>query len=209
MNLKDERVDYGKFELLDSQAGDNPLELFSQWFDEARETEAEPNIMIISTSHNNQPQTRVVLLKEVLNGDFIFYTNYNSTKGQALEANPNISILFFWGAQQRQVRIEGTTHKVDSVTSDDYFYSRPKESQIGAIASAQSAPMANREELEQKYAELVEFYKTNPIERPSHWGGYAVKANNFEFWQGRPSRLHDRIAFKKQGTEWTRSRLYP
>lgn len=209
MDLKDQRVDYNKFELLETHAGNDPYDLFSRWFADASQTEAEPNIMIVSTSDNNQPQTRVVLLKEVLNKEFIFYTNYLSAKGKALEHNPNISILFFWGQQQRQVRIEGTTQKVSAAMSDEYFYSRPIESQIGAIASSQSAPMKDRAELDAKYQELTEYYRSNPIKRPEHWGGYAVKPTCFEFWQGRASRLHDRLQYNLVSDEWVRTRLYP
>jgi pyridoxamine 5'-phosphate oxidase len=209
MDLKNQRVDYNKFELLESQAGMNPFVLFDRWFKDASETEAEPNIMIISTSDDNQPQTRVVLLKEVLNQEFVFYTNYHSAKGKALATNPKISILFFWGAQQRQIRLEGTAQKVDAAVSDEYFYSRPTESQIGAIASSQSDQLMDRSDLEQKFTELSEHYKTHPIKRPEHWGGYAVKPNHFEFWQGRPNRLHDRITFIFDGLNWFRNRLYP
>lgn len=209
MDLKDQRVDYNKFELLENQAGNNPFDLFARWFEDAKQTEPEPNIMTISTVNNNHPQTRIVLLKEVLNQEFIFYTNYLSAKGKALEQNPNISILFFWGQQQRQVRIDGTAYKVSAEMSDEYFYSRPVESQIGAIASTQSAPMKNREELDTKYQELTEYYKSNPIKRPDHWGGYAIKPHTFEFWQGRASRLHDRLIFSAQNDQWVRSRLYP
>lgn len=209
MDLKNQRVNYNKFELLEDQAGSNPFDLFSRWFQEASATEPEPNIMILSTSNNNHPQTRVVLLKEVLNEEFVFYTNYSSAKGKALEQNPNVSILFFWGQQQRQVRIAGTAQKVPAAMSDEYFYSRPVESQIGAIASTQSAPMANREELDSKYADLTAFYKTNPIKRPENWGGYAVKPTSIEFWQGRESRLHDRLIYAATGDNWSRTRLYP
>lgn len=209
MDLKDQRVDYNKFELLEDHAGNNPFDLFARWFEDAKQTEPEPNIMTISTADNNHPQTRIVLLKEVLNEEFIFYTNYLSAKGKALAQNPNISILFFWGQQQRQVRIDGTATKVSADMSDEYFYSRPVESQIGAIASTQSAPMKNREELDTKYQELTEFYKSNPIKRPEHWGGYAIKPHTFEFWQGRASRLHDRLVYTDQNGQWVRSRLYP
>ncbi|MFT5724431.1 MAG: pyridoxamine 5'-phosphate oxidase [Bacteroidia bacterium] len=209
MDLKDQRVDYNKFELLEAHAGQDPFELFSRWFKDASETEPEPNIMIISTVHDNQPQTRVVLLKEVLNNEFVFYTNYASTKGKALAENPHISILFFWRDQQRQVRIQGVARKVSTEISDEYFYSRPVESQIGAIASTQSELLDDRGVLEDKYQELTAYYKDHNIERPEHWGGYAIKPESFEFWQGRESRLHDRLCFSADGHSWVRKRLYP
>ncbi|MCO4818804.1 MAG: pyridoxamine 5'-phosphate oxidase [Bacteroidetes bacterium] len=209
MDLKDKRVDYNKFELVEELAGLDPYSLFSLWFAEASETEPEPNIMIVSTSHNDQPQTRVVLLKEVKDGNFVFYTNYHSTKGRALEQNAKVSILFFWRDQQRQVRIEGIASKVATKESDDYFYSRPIDSQIGAIASSQSDELTTREALEAKFETLAKFYDSNPIKRPEHWGGYAVTPLHFEFWQGRASRLHDRLTYDKVDSSWARKRLYP
>ena len=209
MDLKDKRVDYNKFELVEEHAGKDPYALFNLWFSEASETEPEPNIMIVSTSHNDQPQTRVVLLKEVKDGDFVFYTNYQSSKGKALEQNVKVSILFFWRDQQRQVRIEGIASKVAAKESDDYFYSRPKESQIGAIASSQSDELTSRHALEDKFKTLEAHYEGNAIERPAHWGGYAISPKSFEFRQGRASRLHDRLTYEKVDAAWTRKRLYP
>lgn len=209
MDLKDKRVDYTKFELDESTAGTDPIALFERWYRDAEETETEPNIMIISTVHNNKPQNRVVLLKEVFEKEFVFYTNYASQKGHSIASNPNVSILFFWQSNQRQVRIEGVARKVSDQQSDEYFLSRPLESQIGAIASSQSAVLENRTTLEQKVQELTEYYKNNPIQRPATWGGYAVKPDSFEFWQGRSSRLHDRICFEKSGENWSTKRLYP
>jgi pyridoxamine-phosphate oxidase len=209
MDLKDQRVDYDKFLLTEDMAGNDPYDLFQRWFRDASETEVEPNIMTISTVLDGKPRTRVVLLKEVFEKEFVFYTNYNSIKGQAMEQNPNVSLLFFWGATQRQVRIDGTAQKVSDAQSEEYFHSRPIESQIGAIASAQSHELANRQELEQRVAELTEYYRNNPIERPKHWGGYTIKPETFEFWQGRASRLHDRIVYDRTSDGWKRSRLQP
>lgn len=209
MDLRDKRIDYTKFALSEEDAGTDPYALFSHWFDAASQTEEEPNVMIVSTSTDNKPQTRVVLLKEVMNGDFVFYTNYQSNKGRAIEKNPFVSLLFFWQKLQKQVRIEGYATRVPEHVSDEYFYSRPIESQIGAIASLQSEVLDNRISLEQKVEELNLYYKTNPIKRPESWGGFAVKPSHFEFWQGRSSRLHDRICFDLNNSNWERTRLYP
>ncbi len=209
MDLKDQRIDYTKFELMEDHAGSDPFALFKRWFNEASTIEIEPNVMIISTSHNSQPETRVVLLKELVDEQFVFYTNYNSRKGQAIQDNPHVSLLFFWQQHQRQVRINGIATKVPEQQSDDYFKSRPIESQIGAIASTQSSILEDRSQLELRMEELKNYYKFHPIERPAHWGGYQVKPMHFEFWQGRTSRLHDRICFDNESGSWNRKRLYP
>ncbi|MBO6516703.1 MAG: pyridoxamine 5'-phosphate oxidase [Bacteroidia bacterium] len=209
MDLKDQRVDYTKFELDDASAGNDPLVLFSKWFELANQQEEEANIMILGTVYDNKPQNRIVLLKEVLDGEFVFYTNYESKKGKSIDENPNVSLLFFWQQSQRQVRIEGVARKVSAQQSDDYFYSRPIESQIGAIASSQSDELHDRRDLEQKVEELRSYYSSNPIKRPEDWGGYTVNPSSFEFWQGRSSRLHDRIVFEASESNWRRKRLYP
>lgn len=209
MDLKDQRVDYNKFELDENQAGSDPYALFERWFDDAKKSEPEVNIMILSTVWKNKPQTRVVLLKEVFEKEFVFYTNYNSQKGHAIEENPHVSLLFFWQQDQRQVRIDGIARKISAEQSDEYFYSRPIESQIGAIVSQQSEPLESRDVIESKFEELKAYYETHDIKRPEHWGGYAVKPESFEFWQGRSSRLHDRICFTLHDNHWDRNRLYP
>ena len=209
MDLRDQRIDYNKFHLTEAQAGTNPYDLFKTWFSDAAEVEAEVNIMMLGTSHNNHPQMRVVLLKEVIDEDFVFYTNYDSDKGQAIESNPNVSLLFFWGQHQRQVRIEGIASKVPAETSDEYFASRPRESQIGAHASAQSSVIDGRQVLEDRVRQLEPQYASQDIPRPASWGGYAVKPVSFEFWQGRSSRLHDRIRFRLDNGNWVRERLSP
>lgn len=209
MDLRDKRMDYTKFSLTEEDAGNDPYALFSHWYDAASQTEEEANVMILGTSTNNKPQNRVVLLKEVKGGNFVFYTNYHSQKGQAIDQNPYVSLLFFWQKLQKQVRIEGFATKVPESESDEYFYSRPIESQIGAIASLQSEVLDSRVTLEQKVEELNTYYQSNPIVRPKNWGGFAVNPSKFEFWQGRSSRLHDRICFEQNGEVWERTRLYP
>lgn len=209
MDLRDKRMDYTKFSLTEEDAGSDPYALFTHWYDAASQTEEEANVMILGTSTNNKPQNRVVLLKEVKGGNFVFYTNYHSQKGQAIDQNPYVSLLFFWQKLQKQVRIEGYATKVPESESDEYFYSRPIESQIGAIASLQSEVLDSRVTLEQKVEELNTYYQSNPIVRPKNWGGFAVNPSKFEFWQGRSSRLHDRICFEQNGEVWERTRLYP
>jgi len=165
--------------------------------------------MVVSTSVNNQPDSRIVLLKEVFEQEFVFYTNYTSHKGEQIANNPNVSLLFFWQNHQRQVRVTGTAQKVSAKQSDEYFSSRPYESQISAIASQQSSELATRGELGALVNELLEKHRDTPVKRPDHWGGYRVAPSHFEFWQGRPSRLHARICFTKKGDHWNRGRLHP
>jgi pyridoxamine 5'-phosphate oxidase len=209
MDLKNQRQDYHTKVLLEEEIGMNPFELFTAWFLEANQVEAEANAFTIATSMNNRPQARTVLLKELTNDCFVFFTNYHSTKGRSIESNPNVSMLFFWQKLERQIRIEGVASKTSATYSDEYFYSRPIESQIGAIASTQSAELNERYVLEDRIKELTAFYKTNPIIRPENWGGFAIKPSYFEFWQGRASRLHDRIVYEVNGDSWKRGRLYP
>jgi pyridoxamine 5'-phosphate oxidase len=207
-DLKQLRTDYNKHSLTEEDAGKNPFELFSVWFNDAVEGEKEANSMILSTGLQ-QPTSRVVLLKEVRKNALVFFTNYSSQKGRDIASNGNVSLLFFWQNLERQVRIEGIATKVSAEESDEYFYSRPLESQIGAIASSQSNVLGSRLELESQVEQLTELYKNKPITRPSNWGGYAVVPNLFEFWQGRSSRLHDRLQYKIEQGIWERQRLYP
>ena len=209
MDLRDKRIDYDRFHLTEEEAGNDPFELFKRWYSEASKEEIEANIMVVSTSVNNQPDSRIVLLKEVFEQEFVFYTNYTSHKGEQIANNPNVSLLFFWQNHQRQVRVTGTAQKVSAKQSDEYFASRPYESQIGAIASQQSSELATRGELGALVNELLEKHRDTPVKRPDHWGGYRVAPSHFEFWQGRPSRLHDRICFTKKGDHWNRGRLHP
>jgi pyridoxamine 5'-phosphate oxidase len=190
---------------------ETPFELFEIWFNEAiKNDEKEPNAFVLSTVDKNhfQPSSRIVYLKELIDNQFIFYTNYQSQKGIELEACPNASMLFFWPGLHRQLRIEGVVSKVSSKTSDSYFASRPRESQIGAWASLQSEPLENRSDLEKRVLEIEKKF-SNDIPRPPHWGGYALKPVIIEFWQGRPSRLHDRIVYEWKDENWSIFRKNP
>lgn len=199
--------DHGK---LEEVFGDNPYAIFNQWMKNAIENEElEPNAFsICSINEQNEPSSRIVYMKEILKDEFIFYTNYLSEKGQNIALNPTVSMLFFWPKLQRQVRISGICSKVDGAISDDYFHSRPRESQLGAWASHQSEKLESRSVLEERFKEISERFPTK-IDRPENWGGYGINPTKFEFWQGRPSRLHDRILFEKDGKDWVISRLNP
>ncbi|MBI1305364.1 MAG: pyridoxamine 5'-phosphate oxidase [Bacteroidetes bacterium] len=207
-DLKHLRKDYVKHHLTEEEAGFDPYRLFDLWFSEAQKSEPEATAMVLSTC-GDRPHSRVVLLKEVRDREFVFFSNYNSHKGRDIELNPHVSLLFFWHSLERQIRIDGIAMKVSHIESDNYFYSRPVESQIGAIASAQSDVISGRKELEDRILELSEYFRHHPIVRPEHWGGYAVRPEVFEFWQGRPSRLHDRIQFSRTDMGWKRERLSP
>ena len=208
--MKDLRQNYNKHELLESQAGNNPIELFATWFDDAQKGDVlEPNAMILSTSANNIVDSRTVLLKDVRDGEFVFFTNYQSDKGNQIASNANCTLVSLWLSQERQVIVRGVAEKVSAEESDEYFYSRPKPSRIGAWASNQSAKISGREELEAQWLKFETEYKDKEVPRPPHWGGYAVKPSQIEFWQGRPSRLHDRLLYTKIGENWDRVRLQP
>lgn len=190
---------------------ETPFELFEIWFNDAiKNEEKEPNALVLSTCDINslQPSSRVVYLKEMVDSQFIFYTNYSSQKGRELEFNPNASMLFFWPGLQRQVRIDGEVKKVNNEISDAYFASRPRKSQLGAWASLQSERLEERNILEKRFAELEKEF-TSLVPRPKHWGGYALSPQSVEFWQGRPSRLHDRIVYEKQNSSWEIYRKNP
>ncbi|MEX0812159.1 MAG: pyridoxamine 5'-phosphate oxidase [Chitinophagales bacterium] len=192
----------------------DPYTEFKQWFSKALSCEEidEANIMVLASSGENmQPSARIVLLKGFEPDGLIFYTNYKGRKGEQLAENPRASLLFFWGPLERQVRIEGKVEKVSPEASDEYFHSRPKGSQLGAIASEQSTEIPSRQVLEDRLSELEKKYaNTDKIPRPEHWGGYTLKPHYWEFWQGRPNRLHDRIAYQLDGSgEWKMSRLAP
>ncbi len=213
-SLSEIRKEYSKETLDIISGGKDPIHLFEKWFDEAVRAEAlEPNAMNLSTvTEDGRPTARIVLLKGLEQGKFLFYTNYQSKKGKALENNPACALTFFWPELERQVRIEGISHRVDSSTSEKYFQSRPRGSQIGAWASPQSSVIANRSLLEERVKELEKKFKDKAlIPKPHQWGGYAVDPVEIEFWQGRPSRLHDRIVFSKKDVKdtWTINRLAP
>jgi len=189
----------------------NPIDQFRKWFDESLSAEViEPNGMFLSTiSPEGYPQGRIVLLKEVDDNGFTFYTNYNSQKGNDLAVCPFASLTFWWAELERQVRIVGRVEKVSEQESDAYFSIRPRGSQLGAWVSTQSKVIENREVLTDKLAKFEGQFANQPIPRPPHWGGYRVIPREIEFWQGRPSRLHDRIRYQNQNNEWKIERLSP
>lgn len=207
------RKSYEKEELLESNIGDNPMELFQKWFHEVdtKFEVGETNAMTISTiGLDGFPKNRVVLLKRYTYEGFVFYTNYNSEKGKAIEKNPNVCLSFFWNSAERQIIIKGKAEKIAENLSDGYFESRPRGSQLGALVSHQSEVIKNRKVLEDKLLDLDKEFEGKEIPRPSFWGGYIVKPIEIEFWQGRPNRLHDRIRFLLQPDyNWQIDRLSP
>ena len=205
------RQDYTIGELLESNAPSEPWELFSSWFEIARNTKIlEPNAMILSTvRQDGQPTSRVVLLKDFDQSGLVFFTNYLSQKGEQLAHNPRASILFWWEPLQRQIRIEGEVVKIDEKDSDTYFQSRPFGSRLGAWISEQSQTIVDRTLLEKRQIEFEKKFADGNVPRPDHWGGYRLAPNRFEFWQGRSNRLHDRLLYQMKQDSWTRVRLAP
>ncbi|MAB47516.1 MAG: pyridoxamine 5'-phosphate oxidase [Flavobacteriaceae bacterium] len=212
-DLSNYRKSYEKGELLLDNISDNPIELFRDWFVEVDShfNIDEANAMTVSTlGLDGYPKSRVVLLKKYTFEGFIFYTNYNSEKGKAIEANPNVCLSFFWHAAERQVIIKGKAEKIAENMSDGYFESRPRGSQLGAIVSNQSEVIENRTVIEDRLKALELQYEGKDIVRPKHWGGYLVRPVEIEFWQGRPNRLHDRIRYQLQEDfNWKIERLSP
>jgi pyridoxamine 5'-phosphate oxidase len=190
----------------------NPFVTFAEWYRVAQEAELyEPNGMTLATvDADGRPSARIVLMRLFDERGFCFFTNYTSRKGQALAANPWAALLFWWGPLERQVRVEGLTEELTATESDAYYASRPKNSQLGAWVSAQSQPIANRQVLETELAALQQRYADESPPRPSFWGGYRLVPSSFEFWQGGPHRLHDRIRYTRQADEtWQIERLAP
>jgi pyridoxamine 5'-phosphate oxidase len=206
------RKDYSKKALLEQEVKPNPIQQFDQWWQEAIASEIdEVNAMTLATaSADGIPSARIVLLKVFSEKGFIFFTNYNSYKGKQLADNPKACLVFFWKELERQVRITGVVEKISEKESDDYFYSRPAASQLGAAISPQSQVIENREWLETQFNTLEKNTASIALKRPLHWGGYLVKPVVIEFWQGRPGRLHDRIQYSLEETGvWKIERLAP
>ncbi|NNE34304.1 MAG: pyridoxamine 5'-phosphate oxidase [Rhodothermales bacterium] len=210
--IEDLRKEYTKAELDLTGVRQDPIEQFGIWFDEAgRAAVVEPNAMVLCTvSGQGKPSSRVVLLKGFNDTGFSFYTNYESRKGRDIEENPFAALTFWWISLERQVRIEGRLERVSAAESDRYFSTRPRGSQLGAWASAQSSILSSRGDLEQRLVEVDRRFSGRPVERPPHWGGYVLDPDCMEFWQGRASRLHDRICYtRKEGGSWKIERLSP
>ena len=208
--LRDDHKDFA-LNALNEAFAKNPFEAFQVWFDKACSSQQpEPNAFALSTTNKEtqQPSSRIVYLKELKNKSFVFYTNYESDKAKDIEKSGNVSLLFSWPGLQRQIRIHGVASKIALHESDAYFKSRPRSSQIGAWASDQSRLLGSREELEDKLNALNARFPEQ-VERPPFWGGYGIAPHQFEFWQGRPSRLHDRIVFEKVKNVWKSHRINP
>ena len=202
------REEYSKNTLDKADVHADPIQQFRNWLNESiRAKLPEPNAMTLSTvDRENKPHSRIVLLKGIEKKGFVFYSNYKSDKGLEIEGNPNVSLCFLWKELERQVSV---AKKISSESSEEYFMSRPFKSQIGAIASEQSSVIENRKVLEETFKKLTEQYSTGNVPMPEHWGGYIVEPSAVEFWQGRSSRLHDRIKFEKENNSWTIKRLAP
>ncbi|SKB86464.1 pyridoxamine 5'-phosphate oxidase [Dyadobacter psychrophilus] len=210
-NIAKLRQDYNLKGLHEQDLNPNPFTQFKLWFDEALSASViEPNAMHLSTVSNGRPSGRIVLLKDLDQTGFTFFTNYESKKAKELESNPFVALTFLWKELERQVRIEGKVEKTTDQESAEYFAVRPRGSQIGAWASAQSRHLENRAELEERTRLLEEQFAGSEVPRPPHWGGYRVIPHYFEFWQGRRSRLHDRLVYEQSNEgSWEIERLYP
>lgn len=210
--IRDLREEYAKHELLEDQINADPIKQFHNWFNVAlKEGVNEPNAMTLATvDSHNKPKARIVLLKEYDENGFVFYTNYQSNKGLEILQNPFVALCFWWNELERQVRIEGEAFKVSREQSESYFKSRPRQSKLGAWTSSQSSVLSGREELESTFEQLSNEYESKEIPLPAFWGGYRIVPTSIEFWQGRTSRLHDRIRYERtEDNEWSVSRLSP
>ena len=212
MSLRDRRVQYETAGLDRNDLNPDPMAQWKSWYDQAAEANvAEPNAMTISTiGHDGGPDSRIVLVRGATDEGFVFFTNYNSAKSQQLAQSSHAAAVFAWLDLHRQVRVRGVVHKCSDAQSDEYFASRPRESQIGAWASPQSEVIADREELVRRVADAEHTFAGRDVTRPPHWGGWVLQPSEFEFWQGRPSRLHDRFRYVRQpDTTWVITRLAP
>lgn len=213
LHIEDIRTDYRLASLTEDSIDKDPIRQFEQWFEQAINAQViEVNAMTLATvDADGSPSARIVLLKDIEDGTFVFYTNYNSQKAKEIATHPMVSLVFFWPDLQRQVRIKGTVEKVDKASSEAYFHSRPVGSQLGAWASPQSDVIPSRVFLEENLKEVSEKYKNQVVPKPPHWGGYKVTPSTIEFWQGRTNRLHDRILYSKNTSSagWAINRLAP
>lgn len=209
--LRDIRTNYQKFELTEEKISKSPLDQMNIWLNEAISGKVkEPSAMVLSTIDlDGNPESRIVLLKELTTDGLIFYTNYHSKKGQQIDANSHVAANFFWPELERQVRIKGTVLKISEEISEEYFQSRPIESQLGAWASPQSRVIGNRRILDENFIHYQRYFQNHEMKKPPHWGGYLIRPEYFEFWQGRSNRLHDRIEFIPSDNKWIIQRLAP
>ncbi|MCW2830055.1 MAG: pdxH [Aeromicrobium sp.] len=205
------RAEYARDGLDETAAGDDPLALFARWLDDAVDADVhEPNAMALATATTDgRPSVRIVLLKGLDARGLAFFTGYESRKGAELAANPWAAATMLWHPLQRQVRVEGAVTRLDESESDAYFAARPRGSQLGAVASPQSHPIASRDALELRVQEVTQIFEGHDVERPPTWGGYRIAIDVIEFWQGRENRLHDRLRFIRQPDAWLRQRLAP
>ncbi len=210
-SIADLRHNYTLQQLNEAEVDPNPIKQFQRWFDQAIAAQLpEPNAMTLATAtRSGIPSARIVLLKGLDERGFVFYTNYESHKGQDLAENPQAALVFLWTVLERQVRIEGRVEKIAAAETDAYFQSRPLESRLGAWTSDQSRVISDRGVLEQRFAELKATYADEKVPRPPHWGGYRVMPHQIEFWQGRTSRLHDRLRYRLEQGNWLVERLAP
>jgi len=210
--MNDTKPQYNSDSIDEKTVDRDPLKLFQRWLDEAIAAGIHlPEAMTLATSTTEgKPSARLILLKEADERGFVFYTNYNSPKARELDSNPQAAMVFYWPQLERQVRVEGAVNLTSADESDAYFKTRPRESQIGALASPQSEVIPSREALQQRVRELEKLYEGREVERPAHWGGYRLLPERIEFWKGRPGRLHDRILYERQADgSWHRFRLAP
>lgn len=210
-NVAKVRRDYNKASLTESEINEDPIDQFLEWFEKTLSADMlDPNAMTLSTVNNEGiPSSRIVLLKGVDKKGFRFYTNYESRKSKELQENPRAALCFYWPSHERQVRVQGNVRKLSRAESEAYFHQRPRQSQLGAWASEQSAKLSSREELVSSFKEMEKRFKGKEIPLPEFWGGFLLEPFRIEFWQGREGRMHDRICYEKESEGWARYRLAP